>query len=195
MIKQKLLAFKDALVKNSKLIVGIILVVAVALLWIIGGSVMQFIYTSDFEKPFFVTYLSMSLFNIYSIGFILSPSWRNIEFNDKSITSISKENEKLLEGTSTLNFVDNDESDIEQMQKDNKETTYRMPLKRIILICIPYTCLWFISNYLFNFSLSRTSVSSTQIISTTNTFWTLLFCHVLKIERFNFKNLLAVIIT
>lgn len=185
-------SLKRAIVNNGKLIVGFILVVVVALLWIIGGSVMQFIYTSDFEKPFFVTYLSMSLFNIYSIGFILSPSWRNLEFDEISKEEVTSEDVK--EDSPLLEYVaENIQNSFDESR--NKNITEKLPLKKVILICIPYTCLWFISNYLFNISLSKTSVSSTQIISTTNTFWTLLFCHVLKIERFNLKNFLAVIIT
>ena len=36
----------------------------------------QYIFASDFEKPFFLTYFSTSHFAVYNLGFLISRSWR-----------------------------------------------------------------------------------------------------------------------
>lgn len=48
--------------------------------------------------------------------------------------------------------------------------------RRELLRCAMCFCpLWFLANVLFNYSLSQTSVSSNTILSTTSSFWTLVF--------------------
>ncbi|KAG2373804.1 hypothetical protein C9374_011689 [Naegleria lovaniensis] len=58
-------------------LIGMICIVAVVILWVLGGVVIQFIYGNmSYDKPFFVTYVSTNLFSIYLLGFVFMGSWR-----------------------------------------------------------------------------------------------------------------------
>lgn len=58
-------------------LLGIFCIVSVVILWVLGGVVIQFIYGNmNYDKPFFVTYVSTNLFSIYLLGFVFIGSWR-----------------------------------------------------------------------------------------------------------------------
>lgn len=78
---------------------------------------------------------------------------------------------------------------------EKKEIVPIFPVKRVAILALQFLPIWFIANATFNWSLRGTSVTSNSIISTTSSFWTLLFCHLFKVERFTILRSIALAVT
>lgn len=220
--KDVLIKIKNEINAKKRMALGIIFILLVVFIWVGSSNLMQLIFSDSFENPFFTAYFSTSLFSVYFIGFLLFPSWRAIEFtkeenlsnntNENTIESSSfpvLDNEPLVLNDQLISKTDSsqdkelhplEEEEIELSDDENHNDSIdkeveKLPLKSVIIISLQFCFLWLLANYTFNFSLSKTSVSSSTIISTTSSFWTLVFCHIMKIERFQLKNFLAVLIT
>ena len=65
------------MVATSRHTKGVLLTLAVVLLWV-GSSVAikEIFHAGEFKKPFFLTYFSTSLFTLYLLGFFCRPAWR-----------------------------------------------------------------------------------------------------------------------
>lgn len=56
--------------------VGLLLVLLVVLIWVSSSALIQFVFKdTNFNRPFFLTYFSTSLFTVYLLGFLCLP-WR-----------------------------------------------------------------------------------------------------------------------
>jgi hypothetical protein len=67
------------MVKNSKKLIGVILILLVICIWVFSSEIIQYIFKNmNFKKPFFLTYFSTSLFSIYLLVLVISPYWREI---------------------------------------------------------------------------------------------------------------------
>jgi solute carrier family 35 protein F5 len=83
-------------------------------------------------------------------------------------------------------------------EKEDEEAKSGPPIMKVpqvAMLALQFLPIWFIANITYNWSLSGTSVTSSSIISTTSSFFTLLFCHIFKVERFTVTRTLALIIT
>ena len=62
---------------NKRLLLGIFVLFVVDILWVVSAELSEYIFhDSDFDKPFFTTYLKTSMFVIYLFGFMLFKRWR-----------------------------------------------------------------------------------------------------------------------
>lgn len=321
-------------------IIGIVLLIIVNFLWAASSMVVQSLL-SDFDKPFFLTYFSTSLFSLFLMGFVFFKSWRETDLvaqlqmeqnaalrsaesdrllannelyphdnvdtdpsthlideegrprRRKFLSSSTSSNRTLpdlyteIRGSSTISALTDDssasanESNIKMTsfvaasddddqaiptaklnsafgksdflnseddeispyrahrdhgddekytppsggtpgdsllnmdsnidEKDNhsgitpddggdggdeeKEIVPIFPVRRVALLALQFLPIWFIANITFNWSLKGTSVTSNSIISTTSSFWTLLFCHLFKVERFTILRTIALVVT
>lgn len=100
---------------------------------------------------------------------------------------------RLLHDTEEKAGVDDIESTGDDAEK--KEIVPIFPVKRVAILALQFLPIWFVANATFNWSLRGTSVTSNSIISTTSSFWTLLFCHLFKVERFTILRSIALAVT
>ncbi|KPI88684.1 hypothetical protein ABL78_2222 [Leptomonas seymouri] len=77
-------------------------------------------------------------------------------------------------------------------QRARRQRILRYSLRRIWTCALFFCPLWFLANYLFNLSLSITSVASNTILSSTSTIWTLLFSYVMLRQRVGIHRIVAV---
>ena len=112
--------------------------------------------------------------------------------DDLSATESSFDARRTLEDQSST-LDDAIESVGEPSEK--KELVPIFPVKRVALLALQFLPIWFFANVTFNWSLRGTSVTSNSIISTTSSFWTLLFCHLFKVERFTILRSIALAVT
>ena len=87
-------------VSSKNYFVGCIFISFVVVIWVLASFWTQFIYsTENFERPFFLTYLSSSLFSIYCIPTFICPTFIERLFKRKriSLSKKEKEEESLLE--------------------------------------------------------------------------------------------------
>jgi drug/metabolite transporter (DMT)-like permease len=79
---------------------GLILLLGVVLIWVLSSTFMQYIFLEqNFAHPFFLTYISTSLFTIYLIGFVFCKSWRS---GNKTSEWVLEEEQPPLQQTGTF---------------------------------------------------------------------------------------------
>ncbi|XP_068637742.1 uncharacterized transporter C405.03c-like [Aristolochia californica] len=199
---------------------GLFLIIAVVIIWVSSAEVTQGIFT-DYKQPFAVTYLGASLMVVYlPIAFIKdwlcsslrkhsSKGGKNAETDDKSsvLNSPLKFNgtQKVLEMEmhASLNRKDS-ESDLSaqeearpfiskdlDLMKPNKELSAREIAKYGFYIAP----IWFVTEYLSNAALARTSVASTTVLSSTSGLFTLFIGVLLGQDSLNIAKVLAVFVS
>lgn len=183
--------FCRCLFSNKRHALGITLILIVVFLWVGSSNLLQHIFTGGgFGKPFFTTYFSTSLFSLYLSGFLFFKKWRHLPWNEAE-----RLNQNYLSVNYEVSSLSSEETeDKEALLIEKPPPQPPKTFKQVLIIALQFCFLWLVANFTYNYSISRTSVSSSTIISTTSSFWTLLFCHILKIEKFSLKNLLAVAI-
>ncbi|NP_001141841.1 uncharacterized LOC100273983 [Zea mays] len=202
---------------------GLCLIVAVVLIWVISAEVTQGIFTK-YRHPFAVTYLGASLMVIYlPLSFLKDFIYNSLRRHSRN-TSASKiaskssfggsaplkngEFQKMLEMESQKTIVVNcpdvsipvveetkplicgitemDDGLFKDKQLSTKEiATYGL-----------YLCpLWFVTEYLSNAALARTSVASTTVLSSTSGLFTLFIGVLLGQDSINAAKIIAVFIS
>lgn len=63
--------------RTQRHIVGIILLILVAIIWVASSELSKYIFQEKYPKPFFSTYLKNSMFMLYLFGFLLFKQWRD----------------------------------------------------------------------------------------------------------------------
>ncbi|KAL7164183.1 hypothetical protein ACSBR2_040155 [Camellia fascicularis] len=193
---------------------GLFLIAAVVIIWVSSAEVTQGIYT-DYKQPFAVTYLGASLMVIYlPIAFIKDWIYNMIRKrsceNGKG-AAISNESsagsnmfEMELQGT--LNRTDS-EADLPAQEegkplvpkhKDDVDTLKQhkqLTAREIAAYGFCIAPLWFITEYLSNAALARTSVASTTVLSSTSGLFTLFIGVFLGQDSLNIAKVVAVFVS
>lgn len=204
--------------------VGLLLIGAVVVIWVTSAEVTQGIFT-DYKQPFAVTYLGASLMIVYlPIAFIKDwmcnmlrkHSSKGGKFlksaNQSSPTNSlakSKEMQKMLqiESHSPLNRK---ESDIDLSVQEGEENPFILKIKDdfdgqkesvelttrdIVRYGFYLAPIWFVTEYLSNAALARTSVASTTVLSSTSGLFTLFIGVLLGQDSLNVAKIVAVFIS
>eukprot|EP00761_Pharyngomonas_kirbyi_P009773 gb/GECH01009791.1/.p1 GENE.gb/GECH01009791.1/~~gb/GECH01009791.1/.p1 ORF type:complete len:489 (+),score=116.15 gb/GECH01009791.1/:1-1467(+) len=110
------------------------------------------------------------------------------EYNNNNIEIESNEKSDL----NHLNLNEESQKETEQQTNDITPLTLFQVMKRCIIMCP----LWFAANVLYNFSLSKTSVSSNTILSNTSSLFTfILAVFFLRSEKFSVIRFFSVFFT
>jgi len=190
---------KEALRK----IFGMICILTVVILWVLGGVAIQFIYGDlNYDKPFFVTYVSTSLFSVYLLGFIFIGSWRRplircIKWLGCAIIKLLVPREywpSFVNNTIRYHIIHSQSvvsqsSDLIVEQKSMEDGSITTPkyendvdVGKTFRLSLVVTFFWFFSNTAYNYALSYTSVASDTIISNTSCLFTFLFGLLIGVE-------------
>ncbi|KYQ99968.1 hypothetical protein DLAC_03557 [Tieghemostelium lacteum] len=164
-----------------KHIIGFICILVVVFLWVFSGIITQVIFTEeDFNKPFFLTYFSTSIFSLYLFGFTFKwKEWTSIPFD-----SYSKRRSKMLLSSSSIDG-----------SIDSSQPKYKFTIKQILRISLSLAFIWFLANYTYNLSLARTSVATNTILSTLSGIFALFLSVFFKVDKFTFEKLIATLFT
>ncbi|KAF6158096.1 hypothetical protein GIB67_014890 [Kingdonia uniflora] len=196
---------------------GLFLITAVVIIWVTSAEVTQGIFT-DYKQPFAVTYLGASLMVVYlPIAFIKdwvfrslkrrsSKSSKNCEIDNTTLcgvesplkfTGLQKILEVELQGSFARKDSEIDLSAHEEVvplvsrhKEDMGMTT------REIATCGFYIApIWFVTEYLSNAALARTSVASTTVLSSTSGLFTLFIGAFLGQDSLNVAKVVAVFVS
>ncbi|XP_020579393.1 uncharacterized vacuolar membrane protein YML018C [Phalaenopsis equestris] len=201
--------------------VGLILIVAVVVIWVMSAEVTQGIF-ADYKQPFAVTYLGASLMIVF-LPIAFMKDWicnmlrkhsrgANNTPNQSSATNSlaeSKEMQKVLlsESHSPLN---REESDIDLSVQDGEENVLIVKIKNdfdgqresielasrsIVKYGFYLAPIWFVTEYLSNAALARTSVASTTVLSSTSGLFTLFIGVLLRQDSLDVAKIVAVFIS
>ncbi|XP_043701241.1 thiamine-repressible mitochondrial transport protein THI74-like [Telopea speciosissima] len=198
---------------------GLFLIAAVVIIWVSSAEVTQGIFT-DYKQPFAVTYLGASLMVIYlPIAFIKDCICRSLrsrsskddkkaETVDKSsadVDSPTKFHEMQIFEMETQRknseadlsvqeegkpLVSKHKEDMDMLKHDRELTT-----KEIATYGFYIAPIWFITEYLSNAALARTSVASTTVLSSTSGMFTLFIGSFLGEESLNIAKVVAVFVS
>eukprot|EP01112_Ceratiomyxa_fruticulosa_P000439 TRINITY_DN1039_c0_g2_i1.p1 TRINITY_DN1039_c0_g2~~TRINITY_DN1039_c0_g2_i1.p1 ORF type:complete len:389 (-),score=64.41 TRINITY_DN1039_c0_g2_i1:101-1267(-) len=172
---------------------GVFLVVIVVLIWVTSSIAIQMIFTdADFDKPFFLTYMSTSMFSLYLSGFLI---FRRKWTTQNTYTMIGAKKETVdNEESVNVNNADNlNNSSSTTITQPSSETM--LSIKEVIKLASIFCPIWFVANYAYNVSLALTSVSSNTILSTLSGLFTLTLSSVLRVDKFTVGKLIASLIT
>lgn len=185
---------------------GLFLIAAVVIIWVSSAEVTQGIFT-DYKQPFAVTYLGASLMVVYlPIAFIKDCIYSYLKRRaSRSSKSISTENGAMkmfeIEIQGSINRKDS-EGDISAQEeemllvpadtaKQNKELTTR----EVATYGFYIAPIWFVTEYLSNAALARTSVASTTVLSSTSGLFTLFIGAFLGQDSLNVTKVVAVFVS
>lgn len=150
---------------------GVALVVGVSFIWVASAELIQRIFTtSKYNKPYMLTYVSLSLLSTFLVGF-LQPSWRE-----------SLKRPFRYKGVKNVGSLDDYEPQISTFAHTAKLAAVLTPFF--------FLCMW-----TFNLGLEYTSVASSSIIATLTSLFTLVFGAVTGVEHFSYPKLAATLMS
>lgn len=194
---------------------GLLLIAAVVIIWVCSAEVTQGIFT-DYKQPFAVTYLGASLMVIYlPIAFIKDWIYKIIKKRKSQIPAAINSPLKYISGStmfemevegSALNrkgsdhnlssqeegnpLVPKSKSDISPLKHETQVTTREVATYGFYIAPI-----WFLTEYLSNAALARTSVASTTVLSSTSGLFTLFIGAFLGQDSLNVTKIVAVFVS
>lgn len=202
---------------------GLFLIGAVVVIWVASAEVTQGIFT-DYKQPFAVTYLGASLMVIY-LPIAFFKDWlcnslkkrKNSIFQDTISISAGLNSpikfsgmQKFLEmgvqsplskKDSSINLSSHEEERpfIAELQDESaaaalKENT-ELTTREIAIYSFYLAPIWFITEYLSNAALARTSVASTTVLSSTSGLFTLFIGALLGQDSLNVAKIVAVFVS
>ncbi|XAR66849.1 hypothetical protein NMG60_11013207 [Bertholletia excelsa] len=200
---------------------GLFLILAVIFLWVSSAEVTQGIF-KDYDHPIVMAYLGTSLLVLYlPIAFITNSLHRCLiyhyrksdetESEDKSPSSFeSPVKVDGLQGVSELEIkVPRMEDGMElksqeegmALEKVQIDGTHKLKQdrklsnKEIARLGFCIAPIWFVSEYLTNAALARTSVASTMLLSSTSGLFTLFIGAFLKQDSINVPKVVSVVVS
>ncbi|CAL1375015.1 unnamed protein product [Linum trigynum] len=199
---------------------GLFLIAAVVVIWVTSAEVTQGIFT-NYKQPFAVTYLGASLMVVY-LPVAFFKDWLQKVLNRKSSkggkgSENKKEssdgfnsplNRKIVEmelqGTlskkdsdSALSLQDEDKPLVPRGKDDLNLLRIEKELsnKQVAKYGFYIAPLWFVTEYLSNAALARTSVASTTVLSSTSGLFTLFVGAFLGEDSLNLSKVIAVLVS
>ena len=172
---------------NLPYLIGIGFIIIVSLLWSASSILVQYLnITYQFESPFLVTYLGVSLFVILlPIGCIYHPppTYYHHTHPTGGSDCSSATFTRFTSSTNTNDTNDDDEytPDIVSTTASStiKDTTNTVVVflthKQHMMIAGQIAPSWFVANYFYNKSLLLTSITSSTILASTGSVFTFLF--------------------
>eukprot|EP00742_Colponemidia_sp_Colp-10_P002484 GILJ01002648.1.p1 GENE.GILJ01002648.1~~GILJ01002648.1.p1 ORF type:complete len:439 (-),score=56.64 GILJ01002648.1:109-1425(-) len=157
---------------------GLLLLACVVCLWVSASTVIQTIFDEvSFKKPFFVTYTSTSLFSIYLLPWHRLSSFFSRIFGRRQKNEDGDDEAPLIavEGhhLDAVSMAASGQGSSSTSEQTVPGST-KLSLKETARLAVQFCPFWFVANWLFNFGLLHTSVSSNTILSTTSSLFTLL---------------------
>lgn len=169
-------------------LVGMVLLIIAVFLWIFGGFIAQDIFERGYEKPFLITWFKASSFTLYLVPTGLKRLWGA---RDGSCHERRSGYERLTDDPTPRNYTTGDDSDLTPCADQLPPLTAKETLRVAVIFCF----LWFTSTWFYVWSFNFTSVSSTMIMASMASFFTLGIGRALKVESLTMTKIVVVAIS
>ncbi|KAK2398993.1 putative transporter [Trifolium repens] len=193
---------------------GLFLIGTVVIIWVSSAEVTQDIY-EDYKQPFAVTYLGASLMVVYLPIAFIKDWFYNLLKHRSSKNGNNADSSSPFKGNSVQKMfemeqgiVPRKDSDLDltslaekaplvakynetSVAKEEKELT----TKEIATYGFYIAPIWFITEYLSNAALARTSVASTTVLSSTSGLFTLFIGVLMGQDTINVSKVVAVLVS
>ena len=154
---------------------GVSLLVGVAVIWVGASHLIKSIFSSEFDRPFFLTYFNTCGFAFYLFGGCCKREWREVMCPPapvvEEVTSPVEDDAPLLPPTPPATWRE-----------------YRD-------LAVLFAPLWMAANYSFHLSLREATVASNSVLSNTSSLWTMLLCVICFGETVNVHKVLSIFLT
>ncbi len=168
------------------------------LIWVVSAETIQFIFRNEhFRAPFFLTYFNTSLFALYLLGFLFRPLWWGERGPPRVLFWLHWSCCSRAEHTTKDNEDQQDEDEKTNMSSssDTALDFERFSVWKVVQIAFWFCPLWFGANYFYNLSLTLTSASSSSILSSTSSLFTLGLGLLMRVEKGSIWKLAGVLLT
>ncbi|XP_022135522.1 solute carrier family 35 member F5-like [Momordica charantia] len=199
---------------------GLLLILSVVVMWVSSAEVTQSIF-ADYEQPFAVSYVTTSLLIVY-LPIALLKDWlltflyrcdpkcgENPNAVDQSSIELQKNEVNLASEIEHQGQLSCKNCTIDMYNKDEgkplvaihigKENTLKkdrkFTAKEVAAFGFCIAPLWFLTEYLTNAALARTSVASTTLLSSTSGLFTLLIGALLGEDTINIVKVVSVVVS
>ncbi|KAI7733402.1 hypothetical protein M8C21_021341 [Ambrosia artemisiifolia] len=194
---------------------GLLMIGTVVVIWVFSAEVTQGIFT-DYKQPFAVTYLGASLMVIYlPIAFIKDWIIKLIKKGKNQASAGTNSPLKYIGGSTMFEMevegsslsrkssdqdISNQEEGIALVPKiksDNLSLKHetKATTREVATYGFYIAPIWFITEYLSNAALARTSVASTTVLSSTSGLFTLFIGAFLGQDTLNVTKIVAVFVS
>ena len=147
---------------------GAFFLTAVIVIWVGSAVLIRNIFTSgdtDFNKPFFLTYYNTAFFMVYLIPVCFRLTQKEPHEHDSDAEQAGSDEEAVTDD-SPRQLVN-----VTVAQRLN----FKQELKLIGRISLEFCFIWVASNYFYNASLGKTSVSTATVLSNSSSIFVYLF--------------------
>ncbi|XP_032816116.1 solute carrier family 35 member F5-like isoform X2 [Petromyzon marinus] len=202
---------------RRRMLLGIGVLLLVDFIWVASSELTSYIYT-EFNKPFFSTFVKTSLFSLYLLGFVLWPPWRRacaqgcpaqsreplyvpVEDNEEDDTTGERPSgcaagpaECAATPVECRTPLLQDSVSAEGSPPCNRKLSVAQVAKLSFSFCF----VWFLANFSYQQALAFTHVAIVNIISSTSGLFTLVLAALLPSssnDRFSLSKLLAVLLS
>ncbi|KAA0050090.1 putative transporter-like isoform X1 [Cucumis melo var. makuwa] len=198
---------------------GLLLILSVVILWVSSAEVTQSIF-EDYEQPFAISYVTTSLWIVY-LPIALLKDWLlsflhrynskrgdlcvvgqssvELQKNEVNIASELEHQRELSCKNCTIDVYSKDEGAPLVAVHIGKENTLKkdrkFTAKEVAAFGFCVAPIWFLTEYLTNAALARTSVASTTLLSSTSGLFTLLIGALLGEDTINIIKVVSVVVS
>lgn len=163
----------------NKRLLGLLALLGTVLIWVGSAQLIQFIFhDAEFNKPFFLTYFSITLFSLYLSGFLIFSGWKQ----DSFASCFRKLRKELKEG-----YI------LPSSANSNSDSEERLSLPEVIRVALVFFPVYFLANYTYNAGVNLTTVASSTILSSSSSFFTVLLSWFTKIDSVSVFKILGVV--
>ncbi|KXL48469.1 MAG: hypothetical protein FE78DRAFT_141890 [Acidomyces sp. 'richmondensis'] len=197
-------------------VVGLVLLGLTVFLWTASNFLASTIFADNtYSKPYFVTYVNTSFFIIPLITILIQKACRYPENVRQWWKQIKERRQYVpLSPSEDLGYNSSPRSERQHSETLSQELLLGRPLDdgnkmapslptvaalppltitEIAKLSLEFCILWYLANYFVAACLEYTTVSSSTILTSTCSVFTLLFGALFGVERFTLRKLLAVI--
>ncbi|KAF8009048.1 hypothetical protein BT93_J0130 [Corymbia citriodora subsp. variegata] len=169
---------------------GLLLIAVVVIIWVASAEVTQGIF-NNYKEPFVVTYLGASLMVVYlPIAFL--KDWI-CQLLKRHSSRGGQHAESMNE--SSAGFGAQNVFEVESALPINDDREKELTTRDIAFYGCCIAPIWFVTEYLSNAALARTSVASMTVLSSTSGLFTLFISVLLGQDSLNVSKVVAVFIS
>lgn len=199
---------------------GLLLILSVVIMWVSSAEVTQSIF-ADYEQPFAISYVTTSLLIVY-LPIALLKDWLlsflyrynskqgadlsvvdqssvELQKNEVNLASELEHQGQLSCKNCTIDVYNKDEGTplvaVHIGKENTLKTDRRFTAKEVAAFGFCVAPIWFLTEYLTNAALARTSVASTTLLSSTSGLFTLLIGALLGEDTINIIKVVSVVVS
>ncbi|KAL3939766.1 MAG: hypothetical protein SGBAC_005569 [Bacillariaceae sp.] len=173
----------------SSYTLGLVFILLVSLIWAAASILVQYLYShEDFDSPFLLTYIGVSLFTL-----LLPLQWTKERCRSPSLHS-SEEYSLVPSNAGNVDEIDDEVDDDETDDNDpiRPSESQVWTTRDHMVAAAKIAPVWFLSNYAYSASLRYTSITSSTVLASTGSLFTFLFALLCRDEHFSCFKLLGV---